>query len=1465
MPVIQGGYTNRLNYWDTTKDGPKPEINSNFFPLVRNGVSMMSRPNTYDPRNLPTLIGNYDFSDITLMDSSFNSFVLGGGISYDIFLTLMRDKTKSHNDLQGVGSNCLTFIDTTQGIIQGFSVENVYSNALAPGNNTYITNSYLQNNGLSMRYRTDGITVFIVAKLGYTVNGTDIISIFGSSNSSQVSRSNVLFIRTDSDNNIYATNGINNAGASNFIVYNNNERKLITGVFTTSNSTLTINGTIIGPTSCGTVFSTDYNTFNLSIGTPETKYTLNLLDLENGNLNNINTLNEILVYNTVLTNTQIKSIEDFLANKWSINRTQTSFPNIRKISNLITWLDLKTRSNLELNVNDISIIRSSDGLSNTYTATITVDFPQYNSINNTVNFLTNDTPPFLGNLFTGTGTITGLTVSMVVRNLPLNNTSTLPNGNILSMFVPDLNLKNCNYPAITNDMSGNIFLTSNAYYTTNPNNYSFNLGSINGNASDYYILTATYSNWNTQLYINGYAMAPQQISSSLPTWNLVDPIQFYNSFRQFSLLGGISYPNPVIPGEDINQSCTTEIGETLIYKKVLNTSELNTVHTYMLSNNNISNAISSNGLIAWFDAADFTSNTIVRNWNSKVGSLRLSNISVNGGIPFARQFVNPITGCNFSLVDLNNGLPSIIADLSNNIDLSGNNLNIFGVFTTNQSQTSNTYINISNSGTVNNGVQLDNSNNIFVSQYASSTYINNTIINIVNLSQNSIDSIPRLYNIPRTGTNSQGISQNLSQSNRIIIGDNNTPSRNSIGEILIYNRPLSNNEYTNILAYLQSKWTAPLFSRQDPVTIPDLALWYDPNTIGNGSTTWVSQYNGSFGPELAAGFSANIDINTSNKYLIVDGSTKQGFYSSTSVNISNSYTMFQVVRNFGISGVLTCFNNTVTNNILSPGILLSNGAFNIINVSNNTPYNVGDYSLWTDSTYNLSNAISIICSSYSNGKYNTRVKGTIQETTGIETRTYDANNGVPYILNIGALNVNPPNNRSTANIGEFIFYNRALNDLEKLSVFSYLESKWINGVGPLIVTVPTTNDFYLTSVRSTSNPYVIVNITNTWGGKSPISYSYDVVSDVIDSSNNIVYNITTINRAPLPSTNLSLSRWSEYTINVSITNNLGSSDSNTITSYILGPPTLDDFTLSNITPPQPEAIVTIQVQGQINFTSNAVLTQNVYYNYRIYNIDTDETYSQNTNLPITLTNTSIPLNPVSIPIDTQYAILTTLYNTYGSCTSNTFNPPYTGIPRSIDFTINNATIVSDVNATIGINTPGIEPIISYDWSIYNTDNNSIIYGSGTEPWDTYTTIGTITDPAVNVPLGSNYTISVSLTNSAGTGPTNIITGITVPLTLESPSEWTLDDVSTQDGNVIAKITINNFRGYTQATVHYIIRNESDTIILSSSTIITTEISNIFDFEADPAYIGTYSIEVYVETAGNNSSSVTTYGNNNLGP
>ena len=131
------------------------------------------------------------------------------------------------------------------------------------------------------------------------------------------------------------------------------------------------------------------------------------------------------------------------------------------------------------------------------------------------------------------------------------------------------------------------------------------------------------------------------------------------------------------------------------------------------------------------------------------------------------------------------------------------------------------------------------------------------------------------------------------------------------------------------------------------------------------------------------------------------------------------------------------------------------------NILNNSSLLIGDISESTivpiinPPTYHvdLTSNTNITCVSYNNStsNFNIRTKGSLGETNDNTQYPYTASNA-PHLITLGALYVDLDGNvfnQMYGNIGEVMFYNRCLDDIEKLCMFNYLEQKWINGMGPL--------------------------------------------------------------------------------------------------------------------------------------------------------------------------------------------------------------------------------------------------------------------------------------------------------------------------------------------------------------------------------------------------------------------------------
>jgi hypothetical protein len=635
-------------------------------------VSRSIPPSPYDPRNLPNLIAHYD-------TYSLESVIIGPG-----------------NYIIPAISNVIKIIDKTPYKNNLVASPDVYSIPSLLNFPFFISDSFLINNPTEMRYQTNGVTVFFVGLLGTPIFPTDLISIFGTSNSPLVSSGNAAFLRIDSNNYLYATNGINNAGANTLLVNDYNMPKIITGVFDKTSSRLRINGNNYGVSNCVNTFTGGYDDYVIQIGTPNNLYNLTNPDAFNLNTNMIF---EVLIYNSALTYQEYSRIEEYLVEKWNNlplplplpypDQDYRTYSNVMQIPHLCLWLN-PTSSNITFNDppdnTRISHLYSSDNLNNTFIGDDTsATFPIYNSNTKRIRFdeidgisplfPNGDVPIIPGTGYNiinqiqlGMGSIYGLTIFTLLSSKSLSDLGG-DYATILAAFTPqDPNLLDERvYPTILQDRLGNIYIGSNISDTyTAHSAFPFNMG-INNTVLSYsgqglylnqpFLLTTQFTESNTLMWVNGYPLPPIQ-TPPLISNNILSYLTYDTNISLGCYIGGA----PAIPNPNAAyKTCSTEIGEVLIYKKALSTAERNIVNTHIFSNYNISPNISSNGLIGWWDANDiFGVDVSVNIWPSKYDpDIVLSNFLPNTQ-PYVRGYVNPNTNNSNKFMDLNNGLPSIM-------------------------------------------------------------------------------------------------------------------------------------------------------------------------------------------------------------------------------------------------------------------------------------------------------------------------------------------------------------------------------------------------------------------------------------------------------------------------------------------------------------------------------------------------------------------------------------------------------------------------------------------------------------------------------------------------------------------------------------------------------------------------------------------------------------------------------------
>ena len=1004
----------------------------------------ISRPN-------PSFL--YDPTRIIWLDASQSNTIITSYPSYTYI--------SQWNDAGNFGNNV-----TANGAVQFNSVSGL-SNSVS----VLSGGGYLYNSDTIIKSPVNILTGFLVFKPGYSYNSTTFLTLF-----------NTFFLNMSTSNSITASNS-SGCGANIFQTYNYNSPNIITFVVNGSSIQLYINGSNFYSNSCAISLPTGIGQYPLQWGSPSDLLQVgNPADPVSVDLNYINALNEFLLYNRSFTQATIRQTESNLAAKWGVQypRTSNSTP-VLNIPDIVNWINPKNTSNIATNTTGLSIsqVYSSELLSNVLNVPddllLLRSAPTYNSNTGLIDFTAQASSWLQNNYTYGQGPVTGLTVSMVLVNNPFPG-GTYSNGLIGSFFRIDSGLTSTEFqPCIVNNASGFIICADDI-----PSDSGANFGNpvyVGTSGTEFYTLTATFdSNFNTQLYVNGYPMPPQQLFNGV---NWVANISNY-------LYSIPPNPNVFTIGADNTESSGTHIGEILMYKRLLNTDELNTVHTMLFTDYGIDNNISTDGLVGWWDASTcgVTNGNPITEWPSLYGGINLINNASNNSVPFVRSWFDSNSDKTISFVDFNNGVPSFMyVDLSNNLDF--NKVSVFIVGTSLLSLNGGNVISFNGS----NGTSYDITYNNYAFEYqGATTYTVPNTLSILNLNQ-SDTNINNFFVLPTSNGNTPPIGaldiSNISNINNISIGGqySDISGANSIAEIILYNRPLSNGEYTNIYGYLQSKYGFQMRYYPTPETVNDLAYWYDPNDIPIDATSWSNHaayypgsYTNTYGPDLSNNLSVitNLTIVNCNQFVTI-GLPEDVFTGNPLElgDISNSFTFFVVTNNVSSGNIFSIipfnpdpsvyYRDCQPGGHLYPGYTYLNGinTFNVANytynILNNSSLLIGDISASTinQPTYHvdLTSNTNITCVSYNNStsNFNIRTKGSLGETNDNTQYPYTASNA-PHLITLGALYVDlygTVSNQMTGNIGEVMFYNRCLDDIEKLCMFNYLEQKWINGMGPL--------------------------------------------------------------------------------------------------------------------------------------------------------------------------------------------------------------------------------------------------------------------------------------------------------------------------------------------------------------------------------------------------------------------------------
>jgi len=945
--------------------------------------------------------------------------------------------------------------------------------------------SYLYNGDLVFRSAITSITGFLVFQPGYSYTGTTLLSVFGS-----------FFLNMSQSNSITATNG-SGVGVSVFQPYNSNSPNIITFILDGTNVQLSINGSTFTSNPCPISLPSGIGQYPLQWGSPSDN--LFEIDTRNPPAFSLNSISELLLYNRSFSLSNIRQTESNLGAKWSVSypRTSNSTP-VLNIPDIINWINPTNASNIHTyNIAlNIDKVYSSELLSNTLIGDpglLASAPPIYNSNTHVMDYTAPNTA-FLSNSYIyGQGLVNGLTVSMVLVNNPFPG-GTYSNGLIGSFFRVDGSLTNTEIqPCIVNNATGFILCADDI-----PLDPGANFGNpvyVGTSGTEFYTLTAMFdSNFNTQLYVNGYPMPQQQLPNGF-NWvaNILNNLYSTspNPPNNFTI-GSIYNPN------NLNyESSGIQIGEILMYKRLLNSGELNTVHAKLFTDYAIHNNISTDGLVGWWDASTcgVTNGNPITEWYPLYGGINLINDANNNSVPFLRSWYDSNSGNTISFVDLNNGTPSVMYNNLLSVDLS--NISLFIVGTNLLSPNGGYPISFTKS----NGTSYDISYNNYTFNYevfATTSTVPNTL-SILNLNASNT-TLNNFFVLPASngGGPPVGVSDISDISNITIgglysdiIGATNFYT-NSIAEIIMYNRPLYPGEYTNIYGYLQSKYGFQMRYYSTPDTVNDLAYWYDPNDLNvvpqsswsNHAAYYPGSYTNTYGPDLSNNTIQITNLsNINSNYFVTIGRPENVFTGNPSElgNISNSFTFFVVTNNVSAPGNIFSmipFNSdsNVYDSDCQPGGHLYPGYAYFTNLSGSNTFNITNYTYKisnssfligdiTESTISptvnppiyhvdLTSNTNVTCVSYNNStsNFNIRTKGSLGETNTNVQYAYTASNA-PHLITLGALYVDSLGNvynQMSGNIGEVMFYNRCLDDIEKLCMFNYLEQKWINGMGPTV-------------------------------------------------------------------------------------------------------------------------------------------------------------------------------------------------------------------------------------------------------------------------------------------------------------------------------------------------------------------------------------------------------------------------------
>jgi len=793
-------------------------------------------------------------------------------------------------------------------------------------------------------------------------------------------------------------------------------------------------------------------------------------------------INELLIFN-FLTPSQIQLVEGYLAWKWNLNAqlpanhpfyninpiisqpiiTQKFLPS--QIPNNVLWLDAQDISTVIISSGNITQWNDKSGSGKN---AIGVNSPTYGTDN--------------GILFDGT------------------NSFTLPNGTL---------------PVGDSSYSYFIVADIDSYSTS-----SLISGGNNATTNSGILITANGFNistdWTNNELISNYEFTPN-------TRFLIE--SFYTSGGQRSMYFNSNFDDSDTPGVArtqtnnnnlIGDTFVGEIYEIIVYSRNLNQYQRQQIEGYLMQKwaipilNILPSDITS--LAVWLDATDpiadgtiLDTNTPINTWYDKSGND--NNFTYFNARPrYKNNLFGNLPGLDFSnqagftssafpyTIDLTIAVIVNVQSIQDNIYTWGNlfyhgnkdvnfSLRRYGGYAIIELEASGTHNLVEDQK-----YWLQNETLLFYGTITAGTNVDFNMISS-SLSFNLKSVVPQNLNNNGTYTAFVGTSETNEASNAYI------------GEVVYYNKVLSENELNKLLSYLTSKWKLPyegsyihpyaslpppiLYRTLQPVVpqffnptqFGNLALWLDGADLSSVTLSGlnITQWNDK------SGNSNNATAVNTPQWLPTYGVSFNGTSHFTLPNgtlpIGDSSYSYYIVASFA--------NTTSINGLIVGGTGSLNQMSSIKGTNNKIKLSWYENDLTSDYSFTINQPIIIGSIYQSGGKRQLYINGNldISDTPGTRNQSNTGNK-------VGCSASS--NEFMNGVIYEIIVYNSLLTNSQNAQIGSYLNNKWIKSVNPNLIP----NLFNWIDAAD------ITTLFQNIEGTTPVTATTQTINYIKDKSNN---------------------------------------------------------------------------------------------------------------------------------------------------------------------------------------------------------------------------------------------------------------------------------------------------------------------------------------------------------------------------